>query len=124
MDQTKPCQYCGRSFSWRKKWEDCWEEVKFCSDGCRKASSSSWATEAEQAILGLLDARGVGKPLNPDEAARALVADQSSRQWRAALKEIMHAARRLSRQGKLNITRKGKVVDPDAVRGVVRLRKR
>jgi len=31
----KMCPACGRSFSWRKKWEKTWEQVKFCSDACR-----------------------------------------------------------------------------------------
>ena len=33
----KVCVTCGRPFSWRKKWEKVWEEVRYCSDGCRKA---------------------------------------------------------------------------------------
>jgi hypothetical protein len=33
---AKPCQGCGRSFAWRKKWERCWDEVRFCSDRCRR----------------------------------------------------------------------------------------
>ncbi|OYX48218.1 MAG: DUF2256 domain-containing protein [Alphaproteobacteria bacterium 32-64-14] len=33
---SKPCMACGRPFSWRKKWERCWEEVRFCSDRCRR----------------------------------------------------------------------------------------
>ncbi len=31
----KPCAHCKRPFSWRKKWEKVWDEVKFCSDRCR-----------------------------------------------------------------------------------------
>ena len=31
----KTCAVCGRPFTWRKKWERVWAEVKFCSDGCR-----------------------------------------------------------------------------------------
>ncbi|MCS7019926.1 MAG: DUF2256 domain-containing protein [Cytophagales bacterium] len=31
----KICLTCGRPFSWRKKWEKCWDEVKYCSDRCR-----------------------------------------------------------------------------------------
>ena len=31
----KPCATCGRPFTWRKKWERVWDEVKFCSDRCR-----------------------------------------------------------------------------------------
>lgn len=32
----KICLTCQRPFNWRKKWEKCWEEVKYCSDACRK----------------------------------------------------------------------------------------
>lgn len=32
---TKICIVCNRPFTWRKKWEKIWEDVKFCSDKCR-----------------------------------------------------------------------------------------
>ncbi len=32
----KICPSCGRPFSWRKKWEREWNQVKYCSDKCRK----------------------------------------------------------------------------------------
>ena len=32
----KICLSCGRPFTWRKKWEKVWDEVKYCSDRCRK----------------------------------------------------------------------------------------
>ena len=31
----KICATCGRPFSWRRKWRNVWQEVKFCSDRCR-----------------------------------------------------------------------------------------
>jgi hypothetical protein len=31
----KRCAACGRPFTWRKKWERVWDEVKYCSDRCR-----------------------------------------------------------------------------------------
>ena len=31
----KICLHCGLPFTWRKKWETVWDEVKFCSDRCR-----------------------------------------------------------------------------------------
>ena len=34
---SKPCAVCGRPFTWRKKWERDWENVKTCSDRCRAA---------------------------------------------------------------------------------------
>ncbi|MCH2191880.1 MAG: DUF2256 domain-containing protein [Gammaproteobacteria bacterium] len=30
----KKCLTCGRPFSWRKKWERNWDEVKYCSKRC------------------------------------------------------------------------------------------
>ncbi|NJN32629.1 MAG: DUF2256 domain-containing protein [Synechococcales cyanobacterium RM1_1_8] len=33
---SKVCPVCDRPFDWRKKWADCWEEVKYCSDRCRR----------------------------------------------------------------------------------------
>ncbi|MEM6763665.1 MAG: DUF2256 domain-containing protein [Bacteroidota bacterium] len=32
----KVCEGCGRPFSWRKKWESCWDEVKYCGERCRR----------------------------------------------------------------------------------------
>ncbi|MDJ0948843.1 MAG: DUF2256 domain-containing protein [Alphaproteobacteria bacterium] len=34
---TKICKTCGRPFAWRRRWADCWQEVKHCSDRCRRA---------------------------------------------------------------------------------------
>lgn len=31
----KTCIICKRPFSWRKKWEKVWAEVKYCSKRCR-----------------------------------------------------------------------------------------
>ncbi|HKK97392.1 MAG TPA: DUF2256 domain-containing protein [Marivita sp.] len=33
---TKTCATCGLPFTWRKKWEKVWDEVKYCSDRCRR----------------------------------------------------------------------------------------
>ncbi|MFM2186640.1 MAG: DUF2256 domain-containing protein [Burkholderiaceae bacterium] len=33
---TKPCVTCGRPMTWRKAWARNWDEVKHCSDACRK----------------------------------------------------------------------------------------
>ncbi len=32
----KPCLACGKPMMWRKKWERDWDQVKFCSDRCRR----------------------------------------------------------------------------------------
>jgi hypothetical protein len=36
---TKVCPVCGRPFQWRKKWKDVWEEVRYCSERCRRRRS-------------------------------------------------------------------------------------
>ena len=33
---TKPCAHCGRPMTWRKAWARTWDEVKYCSDACRR----------------------------------------------------------------------------------------
>jgi hypothetical protein len=40
---SKVCAACGRPFTWRKKWERNWDDVKYCSDKCRKARSAAGA---------------------------------------------------------------------------------
>ncbi|MEO1817357.1 DUF2256 domain-containing protein [Pseudomonas sp.] len=32
----KVCTVCGRPFSWRRKWALCWDEVRYCSERCRR----------------------------------------------------------------------------------------
>jgi hypothetical protein len=31
----KICPACNKPFSWRKKWEKNWKEVKYCSKRCK-----------------------------------------------------------------------------------------
>lgn len=33
---TKICATCGRPFEWRKRWERNWEDVRYCSERCRR----------------------------------------------------------------------------------------
>lgn len=35
---TKLCPVCERPFAWRKKWARTWDEVRYCSDACRKGT--------------------------------------------------------------------------------------
>jgi len=38
---SKLCVACRRPMTWRKRWARTWDEVKFCSDACRKAGESA-----------------------------------------------------------------------------------
>lgn len=35
---VKTCSRCGRPMVWRKAWQKVWDEVKYCSDACRKGN--------------------------------------------------------------------------------------
>jgi len=37
---TKLCAQCRRPMNWRKKWEKVWDEVKFCSERCRREAKA------------------------------------------------------------------------------------
>lgn len=34
---SKICLACNRPFQWRKKWSKNWEEVKYCSERCKRS---------------------------------------------------------------------------------------
>jgi hypothetical protein len=34
---SKICAACEKPFAWRKKWAKDWDNVRFCSDRCRRA---------------------------------------------------------------------------------------
>jgi hypothetical protein len=35
---SKDCVVCGRPMAWRRKWALNWEQVKYCSDACRRGT--------------------------------------------------------------------------------------
>jgi hypothetical protein len=59
-----------------------------------------------------------GKSIEPADVAKALQPEQ----WQRMLPKVRACALGLMRQGKLTITKKGKPVDPNAFKGVIRLR--
>lgn len=73
--------------------------------------------EIEAAILALVTERGAGRTICPSEAARRLDPEH----WRRLMTPVRNAASGLARRGAIEIRRKGKVIDPDEMRGVIRL---
>ena len=35
----KICIICKKPFTWRKKWEKVWEQVKYCSEKCKRSKN-------------------------------------------------------------------------------------
>jgi len=40
---TKQCVVCNLPFEWRKKWEKVWDQVKYCSERCRRVGDKNQA---------------------------------------------------------------------------------
>ncbi|WP_407276334.1 DUF2256 domain-containing protein [Halothiobacillus sp. DCM-1] len=38
---TKCCPVCQRPFVWRKKWARDWDQVRYCSEACRRKKSTA-----------------------------------------------------------------------------------
>jgi hypothetical protein len=110
---------CGRTITWRKKWERNWDEVRYCSDACRRHRVNDTDRALEQAILSLLDGRAGGATICPSEAARTVGDDG----WRELMEPARAAARRLVAAGEVVITQGGAVVDPSTARGPIRIRR-
>ncbi len=117
---TKVCAVCGRTISWRKKWERDWESVKYCSAGCRKAGLTLSDKTLERMILDLLAQRAADQTICPSEVARAIGGDN----WRELMEPARSAARRLVSAGQVEITQHGGVVDPSTAKGPIRIRRR
>jgi hypothetical protein len=73
------------------------------------------------AILAQTTARGPEKSICPSEVARALDPED----WQRLMPRIRREAALLAREGRIDVLRKGKPVDPEQeIRGVIRLRVR
>ena len=118
---TKDCAVCGRTITWHKKWERDWDQVRYCSDACRRrARSSAGRTEdvlIETRLRELLAATSAGATICPSEVARSLAED-----WRPLMEPVRAAARRLVVLGEAEIAQGGHVVDPSTAKGPIRIR--
>lgn len=118
---------CGRAIEWRRAWARSWDEVRYCSDRCRRRRREVGGADAtgarlETAILTLLAARARGATICPSEAARAVAGDDPDA-WRPLMEPAREAARRLTARGEVEFTQKGRMVDPSRARGPVRIRR-
>lgn len=116
----KTCQSCGRRISWRRKWERDWDEVRYCSAGCRRRRTRPQDTALERSILDLLEQRPAGATICPSEAARQVFSDG----WQGEMESVRMAARRLAAAGEVVIVQGGRPVDPSTAKGPIRIRRR
>ena len=119
MSEDRICASCGRTIEWRKKWAANWDEVRYCSDACRRRKVRPVDRALEEAIVDLLAQRARGATICPSEAARQVEPDD----WRPLMEPARRAARRLVAAGQVEITQGGRVVDPSTAKGPIRVRR-
>ena len=76
--------------------------------------------DIERVLLDLARARGPRKTICPSEVSRAL-AGKDEKAWRLLMQPVKRVATRLAREGRVELRRKGRPVDPDALRGIYRI---
>lgn len=118
--EPKVCARCGRTIEWRKKWARDWDSVRYCSAACRREKAKPEDAALEQSILRLLDGRAAGATICPSEAAREVGTAEG---WRELMEPARRAARRLVAAGAVEITQKGRAVDPSTAKGPIRIRR-
>jgi len=105
---------------WRKKWARTWDEVRYCSERCRRRGVCPIDESLEEAIRSLLLERELGASICPSEAARRVAGDED---WQRLMEPARAAARRLVARGLIEVTQRGAVVDPSNAKGPIRLRR-
>jgi hypothetical protein len=130
--KEKICRTCGRVFAFREERAQDWDVTKFCSEACRRQKAVASDAELEEAILQLLAERAAdgdrSRSICPSEAARLVAGDPREkakaerRGWEALMEPTRAAARRLVAAGRIVITQHGRVIDPAAAKGAIRLR--
>ena len=137
----KTCASCGRRIEWRARWARDWEQLRWCSDACRARGVRPVDRELEASIRSLLAARERDASICPSEAARAVAAARADSDrsgdsnssgngnggdadaWRELMEPARRAARRLVAAGEVEITQRGRVVDPSTAKGPIRVRR-
>lgn len=127
LPEAKTCASCGRRFEWRRAWADDWDEVRYCSKGCRRHRPGPTDRALEAAIVDLLASRAASATICPSEAARLVAAggrddDGADEAWRALMEPARAAARRLHAADTVEIRQqRRRVDDPSRAKGPIRI---
>lgn len=116
----KTCATCGRPFSWRKKWARNWDEIRYCSDACRRHKPDAADRALEAALRAALDRTGRA---DPEAAVRVSGGDATGGAARTR-EAARRAARRIAATGEAEVVQHGRVVDAGTARGPFELRRR
>lgn len=117
VTEDKTCASCGRRIEWRRSLAKNWDDVRYCSDACRRRRLSAVDVRLEDLLRALLERAGRSE-VDPDDAARCV----DPKGWKELHEPARRAARRLVAAGVAEMVQAGRVVDPSTARGDVRVR--
>lgn len=83
---SKVCVVCNRPFTWRKKWERCWDEVTTCSKSCngkRRAAKGAQSGAAGEVV----EFAGADGAISTDEHAVRKANKKAAKATRRAIRE-------------------------------------
>lgn len=75
-------------------------------------------TNVRDCLLALVQKRGPHKTICPSEVARALGGED----WRALMEQVRAVGTELVKAGKIAVTQKGQIVNPQTAKGPIRYR--
>ena len=104
--KTKHCLSCGRPFSEQKRWEENWDNIKYCSQKCRR---NKWDKKFENLEKFILN----NSNLNIVEVEE----NYFNKKNRDSHEIVKSACRRLHLSGKITILQKGKPILSTNFRG-------
>ena len=110
----KICKSCGRPFEWRKKWERDWDQVVYCSQKCK---SEKVPEKYKLKIIEALESQTPKSSICPSQ-----ILSDANKKNKLLMERVRSAARILVHEGKIEITQKGKTVDPANFKGPIRLK--
>ena len=115
---SKTCCSCGRPIAGHSPRQHPRPSLRYCSGSCRRRGVNRTDVRLEQAIIELLTGCPDGATIDPEAAARRVCGDA----WRSLIEPTHRAARRLVADGRVVITRDGRVVDASSSRGSIGIR--
>ena len=96
--------------TWRKAWARTWDDVRWCSDACRRRGRSAGDAALEERLLEALRAGRRGALVDPEQVLAR------------GREQVRSAARRLAAEGAVEVVQGGRVVDPSHARGPILVR--
>jgi len=115
----KICEKCGRIIEYRKKWAKDWNDVRYCSEQCKRKKLNPEDLMYEQQIMELLAKRSASASICPSEI---LVGEDKKNHLK--MEQVRQAARRLVHKNLIVITQNNRVVDPSSFKGPIRLKRK